>query len=374
MSGQTGQSHPQRHLDQLVADAFLAAVQPAALETLLAALAAVEQERQALERHWALRLERAREAAARAQRQYDACEPENRLVARTLEQRWNEALLAVEQVEREYAAARRTTLAPLTAEEQAAVRDLAGDLPAVWHAPTTTAADRKRLLRLVIQEVTVTVDAATRGARAVILWQGGGTTTHAVARPPQGWHCTTDAAVVARLRDLAQRLPDHRIAEEFNAEGVRTQTGKAWTPLRVASIRRQHAIPTACPVEPDASGTRGDGFLSSKAAGRRLGISFQSVHLWVRQGILAADQRAPGSVLWVRVTDADVARLDGSAPDDGLLTMAELLAEGGRTRDEVWAAVRAGQYRVYRVRAGGNWAWRFEPLCRTPGTPHGAGV
>ena len=68
------------------------------------------------------------------------------------------------------------------------------------------------------------------------------------------------------------------------------------------------------------------------------------------------------------------ARLDGSAPDDGLLTMAELLAEGGRTRDAVWAAARAGQYRVYRVRAGGNWAWRFAPLSSTQDTPHEASV
>ncbi len=165
--------------------------------------------------------------------------------------------------------------------------------------------------------------------------------------------------MVARLRDLAQRLPDHRIAEQLNAEGVRTQTGKAWTPQRVASIRRQHAIPTACPVEPDASGARGDGFVSSKAAARRLGISFQSVHLWVQQGILQADQRVPGSVLWVRVTAADVARLDGSAPDDGLLTMPDLLAGGRQTREGVWAAVRAGRYQVYRVRAGGNWACVF---------------
>jgi hypothetical protein len=370
----TCQSFPQRYLDQAVGEAFLAAMQPAALETLLAALAAVEQERQALARHWALRLERARYEATRAQRQYDACEPENRLVARTLEQRWNEALLAVEHLEQEYAVAQRTMLAPLTTEEQAAVRALATDLPAVWHAPTTTAADRKRLRRLVIQEVTLTVDAAMRSAQAVILWHGGATTRHTVTCPPRGWHCTTAAAVVARLRDLAQRLPDHQIADQLNAEGVRTQTGKAWTPQRVASIRQQHAIPTACPVEPDASGARADGLLSSKAAARRLGISCQSVHLWVQHGVLAADQRVPGSVLWVRVTAADVARLDGSAPDDGLLTMPELLAGGRQTREEVWAAVRAGRSQVYRVRAGGNWAWRFAPLPATPSTRQEAGV
>ncbi len=74
------------------------------------------------------------------------------------------------------------------------------------------------------------------------------------------------------------------------------------------------------------------------------------------------------------MTAADVARLDGSAPDDGLLTMAELLTTGHRTRDDIWAAVRAGHYRVYRVRAGGNWAWRFEPVPDAPTAPQAAGV
>ncbi len=361
----TCQSFPQRYLDQAVSDAFLAAMQPAALETLLAALEAMEGERQALDRHWEQRLERARYEAARAQRQYDSVEPENRLVVRTLEERWNDALLAVERVEQEYAAARLTTLAPLTAQEREAVRALAADLPTVWHGPTTTAADRKRMLRLVIEEVTVTVDSATRGAQVVILWSGGATTTHSVIRPQPGWHCTTDTAIVQRVRELAARYPDHQIAEQLDAEGVRTQTGKAWTHQRVKSLRKSHDIPTACPVEPSSGEARGDGFVSSKVAACRLGVCLQSIHLWAKHGILRVDQRARGSCLWVHLSADDVARLDGSSPEIGLMTMEDLLADGLLTRDEVWALVRAGRYQAHRVRAGGRWEWRFAPTIAT---------
>ncbi len=148
------QSFPRVHLDQAVRDLFFAAVQPARLDTLLVALDRLDEERQADERQWQLRLERARYAVHLAQKQYDAVDPENRLVARELEARWEEALRALQELERTYATAQRTALAPLTAQEQDAVRHLAEDLPALWASPTTTDADRKRLLRLVIQEAT----------------------------------------------------------------------------------------------------------------------------------------------------------------------------------------------------------------------------
>jgi hypothetical protein len=107
------QAFPVAHLDRALGALFLEAVRPAAIETTLAALAVLERERQALDRHWRLRIERARYEAQRAQRQYDAIEPENRLVARALEARWNAALQALEQLEREYAVVRRTELLPL---------------------------------------------------------------------------------------------------------------------------------------------------------------------------------------------------------------------------------------------------------------------
>src|SRR5581483_11127585 len=100
------------------------------------------------------------------------------------------------ELEQEYAAARRGDLAPLTLAEQQAVRQLADDLPAVWHAPSTTPVERKRLVRLAIQEVTVRARTdASRSADVTVLWSGGVTTSHIVVCPPLGWHCVTDAAL-----------------------------------------------------------------------------------------------------------------------------------------------------------------------------------
>lgn len=373
------QSFPIRYLDPVVRDAFFAAVQPCRLETLLGALAAVERQRQALDRQWQLKLERARYAARLAERQYDACDPDNRLVARALEQRWNAALLALQELERAYAAACRTDLAPLSEVERQAVRQLAGDLEAVWDAPTTSTADRKRLLRLAIQEVTVTVQPTRpRSAAVTILWSGGLTTTQTATCRPTGWHCTTDAAVVARLRALAQRVPDHQIAAQLNAEGIPTQTGKPWTYKRVASMRKQHHIPTACPIDPGAGIRRGDGLLPVSLAAARLGVSSSLIHVWIQQGALASEQRTAQSYRWVRVTDADVARLDGRHDWSRFPTARQVMRERGWSREQVWQAVRAGAYRAYRHPAGQQWHWRLQALtptaaASTPGVSQPAG-
>jgi DNA invertase Pin-like site-specific DNA recombinase len=353
------QSFPMRYLDAAVGELFLQAMQPAQLETTLAALEQLEHERQTLNQQWELRLERARYHVALAQRQYDAVDPENRLVAGELEKRWNDALASLKQLGQEYATVQHTELAPLSETERQAVRQLATDLPALWQAPTTTAADRKRLLRLVIQEVTLTAQPENRSATFVILWSGGVTTTHQVTCPPLGWHCRTDTAVVERIRELALTDPDHRIAERLNAEGVRTRTGQVWTPPRVLSVRKQYRLRTACPVEPTSLAPRGDGMISSKAAAELFKVSVSLVNLWAKQGVLVYDRRRPGSYLWVRVSAQDLARLDGSGDTANLPTFQEVQQERGLTRSEVWDLVRAGQVVAYRSRYGQTWEWRL---------------
>ncbi len=355
------QYFPIGYLDPAIRDAFFAAVQPCRLQTLLGALDALEQQRQALDRQWQLKLERARYAVRLAERQYDACDPENRLVARALEKRWNDALAGQQEVEQEYARARRTDLAPLSEAEQHAVQQLAGDLETVWEAPTTSMPDRKRLLRLAIQEVTVTVQPTRpRSAAVTVLWSGGLTTTQTVACRPTGWHCTTAAAVVARLRELAQQLPDHQIAERLNADGLRTQTGKPWTFARVASIRKQHQIPTACPINPRRRAPRGDGLLPVSLAAERFGVSRSLIHVWIEQGALVSEQRTMQSDCWVRVTAEDVARLDGGHDWSQFPSVRHVMQQRGWCRDQAWQAVRAGQYVAYRHRAGQHWEWRLQ--------------
>ena len=141
-------------LDRLVEEQLLAAVEPAALEASLAAVAEVERERAALTKHWQLRLERARYESERAARQFHACEPENRLVARDLERRWEEALRAATSAwTRSSSAGNAVLRRRLSEADREAVLALAGDLPAVWRAETTTAADRQRIARLLLERI-----------------------------------------------------------------------------------------------------------------------------------------------------------------------------------------------------------------------------
>jgi DNA invertase Pin-like site-specific DNA recombinase len=354
------QSCPVDLLDATVAAAFLEAVEPVSLETTLAALDTLERERRAVDRHWQLRLERARYEVALAQRQYDAIDPDNRLVARELERRWNTALEQLEQLEAEYALLRRTELMPLSAEDADEVRRLAADLPGLWGAETTTALDRKRLLRLVVSAVTVTVDRAERRAEVVILWVGGVTSRHQARMPPVGWNARTDDTIVDRVRDLARAAPDHEVARRLNELGLRTRTGKEWTYGRVFSVRKQYAIPTACPIRTGRPAPRADGRVSAKTAAERLGISRSLVQVWTRHGVLECDQRCACSKLWVRLTETDITRLDGSADVAGLPTLTEVMDTAGLTRDEVWGRVRQGDYVAYRTPRGREqWEWRL---------------
>lgn len=354
-----------RYLDPAVGTVFLEAVQPARLEATLAALDLLEAERQALDRAWQQRLERARYETGLAQRRYEAVDPAHRLVAAELEKGWDDALVILRELEHQYEQVQHDELAPLSQSECDAIRQLAEDLPALWSAPTTTDKDRKRLLRLVICQVSLMVNSRTRSAEFVIQWCTGATTQHSVTCPPIGWHCTTDATVVERIRDLARSHPDHRIAEQLNAEGIRTQTGKSWTYERVVSMRKQHRIPTACPIKSTASGARDDGLIETETAAEQLSVSTSLVRLWARQGVLASDQRILGSKLWVRLTDDDRRRLTGLTNTQQLPTIRELMIERQVSYDQIWEMVRAGSYVAHRARHGKNWEWRLQATSAT---------
>jgi hypothetical protein len=355
------QSCPVGALDALVTSVFLEAVAPAGLEATLATLETLERDREAIDRQWLLRLERARYEVALAQRQYDAVDPDNRLVVRELERRWNAALSALETLESDYALMQRTDLLPLDAAERDEVRRIAADLPELWRAETTTAVDRKRLLRLAIAAVTVMADRAAHRIDAVILWTGGATSTHTASLPPVGLHAVTDAAVISRIRELSKDRPDHAVAQALNAAGLRTQTGKEWTYARVQSMRKLYAIPTGCPIRTGSMEPRADGRCSGRAAARRLGVSASLVHLWVQHGIISCDQRCSRSKLWVRLTDTDIARLDGSADVSGLPTLTEVAEATGMEREAIWKRIRQGDYIAFRTSRGrGQWEWRLQ--------------
>jgi len=253
---------------------------------------------------------------------------------------------------------------------------LAADLPAVWDAPTTRMADRKQLLRLVIQEVRVTVTPPTspQTAEVTILWSGGATTTHTVRCPPTGWHCVTDPTVVATIRGLARELPDYQIAERLNTQGVRTRTGKVWTHARVQSVRKHHQIPTACPVDPTDTPVRGDGLMSSAATADVLGVSQSLINYWIQQGIIRSEQRMAQSYQWLRLSPEEVARLDGKHDWSIYPTVRQVMRERGCSREALWELVRAGTYVPYRHPRGETWEWRLRLGTTSPTADEIAGV
>jgi DNA invertase Pin-like site-specific DNA recombinase len=210
-------------LDGLMTRLVLQAVEPAALEASLALAADLKAEHATLDRHWQQRLERAGYQVDRAHRQYGAVEPENRLVARTLERSWEEALAEQARLEAEYERFRRERLQAPSPDELAEIRNLAQDLPALWNAETTTREQRQIIVRLLLERVLVEVIDGTEKVRVECHWHGGNRTSHRLTRPVARLKALSSyTALVARAAGLLQEgHGSAEIAEILNREGWR---------------------------------------------------------------------------------------------------------------------------------------------------------
>jgi len=297
-------------VDAALARLFLEAIQPAQLEVSLATLEQIEDQARQVERQWELRLERARYEADLARRRFLAVDPENRLVARNLEKDWNEKLAAVEQLQRDQTALPAWAAVRLSPEERQRILNLAEDLPALWHAPTTTPAERKQLLRLLVKDVTLTKEAAT--VRVAVRWQTEACTTVAVPRPPRSCEARrTPASVVDRVRVLAGDHTDRQLAERLNAEGWQPGRGGLFTANKVQWIRYVHRIRSGCPEAPAVCerGERGDGRCSAQTAAKALNVTVSTIAEWCQSGRLDGIQATPHGPWWVRLTPEVIERL-----------------------------------------------------------------
>jgi DNA invertase Pin-like site-specific DNA recombinase len=229
-------------LDTFVGEQVLAALEPAALELSLAAAEQVEQERATLLAHWQQRRERAAYEVERAARQYQAVEPENRLVVRSLERAREAKLEAQQQLEEEYHRFLQQQPRGLSDAERTAIRRLAADIPALWQVATTTAVDRKELVRQVVERVVVAVQGASEQVQVQVHWVGGGQTDGVLTRPIARFADRSDyAALCARVRTLTEaRWPVPAIARQLEADGCAPwRPGRTWTVANVVTRRRQ---------------------------------------------------------------------------------------------------------------------------------------
>jgi DNA invertase Pin-like site-specific DNA recombinase len=359
------------HVDRAITELFLQVIEPAQVEAALALAEELERDRAAVERQWELRLERARYEAERAFWQYDLCEPENRLAARELEGRWNEQLRAVAELEAEYRREQARGLAPLTEDEKTTLRQLVGDVRALWEAAEMRMEERKRLVRCLIREVVLLKDEQPRGQGGIttirIGWCSGAWTELRARRPSGADLASTPQPVLERIRELAQRHSDDAVAAILNAEGLRTKMGLSWTYLRVGQIRLRHGIPTACPIVPKGAGPRGDGLVPVGTVMEQVGISRSVVGSWCRCGFLHAEQKAGLDPRWIRLTEEDRARLDGTraAQGYGRWRLREAQRLLGLNEEELYQRLRDGELSAYRAHIGDHWEWRVDPADRT---------
>jgi hypothetical protein len=226
-------------IDDLVGQQVLQALEPAALELSLRAQRQIHQERERLHRQWQLRLERAAQTAQRAERQYHGVEPENRLVARALEQRWEEALRAERACQEDYDRFLHDQPRQLTDHERSQIGALAHDIPKLWHAPETTAAERKEVVRLLVERVVVQVQADHERVRVEITWRGDLTTEHEIIRSVARYESLGGyRQLLTRIRQLRREgMTITRIAERLNDEGYRTpRSRKGYTSTSVRKL------------------------------------------------------------------------------------------------------------------------------------------
>jgi DNA invertase Pin-like site-specific DNA recombinase len=239
------QSMTSRPVDAAIAKAFLESVSPMSLEVGLRVLEQLEHDLAAQRRQRELQLEQARYEARLAQRQYDAVDPDNRLVASELERRWNEKLERVAHLEQAYGQAEQESEWNLSPEERQAIQELSQNLPQLWGAPSTTNQERKRLLRMAIESVQLDGVSKPGEIDVQIRWRSGVLTNFAVPRtaPGEGSLKTPQDAVV-KIHEMAGRYTYNEIADHLNEAGYRTAFGRLFTHQHVGYICRRDGVAT----------------------------------------------------------------------------------------------------------------------------------
>jgi DNA invertase Pin-like site-specific DNA recombinase len=311
--GATCQCLTAEGVDRAVERQVLAALQPAAMEISLAVAANVEAERGREDTLWRQRVERAKFEADRARRQYDVVEPENRLVARTLERAWEETLHALREIEEAFERHQRQAPVALTEAERNRIRKVAEDLPGLWNAETTTPADRKAIVRELIDQVVVLVVGESERVQITTHWAGGYQTEMETRRPVRS------LAQLTYLPSLLDRVQSLREAGATEREIAQTLNQEGWRPAKRAErftedmignlldfrrLRRRENNPSPRWVDLGTDEWTVDGL--SKA----VGMPAHTLYWWIYQNQVAARLTEGPKRRWIlRADEAEIKRL-----------------------------------------------------------------
>jgi DNA invertase Pin-like site-specific DNA recombinase len=310
-AGPTCQTMAGRVLDDLVSRQVLQAMEPTALDVSLQAIAGLQQERERLERDWQRRRKQAHDEVERAARRYHAVDPENRLVAVELERRWEQALRGECTLQEQYDRFVRERPRELSDGDRDLIRSLASDLPRLWGAETTTAADRQSIIRLLVQQVVVQAQGSSEHVDVTIHWSGGFASVHRVRRPVARHDQLSDHAQlmerVVALRQQGQTAP--QIAETLNREGFIPPKRRAtYNRQMVRQLLARSGLSSWSRSRADGGVLGADEWWLNQLA-LELGMPQITLHSWLRRGWVSG-QKLPGGSMGRWIVWADGPELD----------------------------------------------------------------
>jgi DNA invertase Pin-like site-specific DNA recombinase len=347
-----------KRVDALVEELFLTVVNAETLGLSLRYDEKLSQESQLVDQGWREKLQRMEYQADLARRRYEMVDPENRLVAHTLETEWNQRLEALEEAKKAYEAQRPTAYELRSTLEQ--MREVVNGLQEHWYTEDITMQDRKELLRCLVESVFL--ESRGKIIRVEVNWQGG-----AISELDVPKYLFSSPHIYHRVRDLARTHTDAEIAEELNQEGTKTVKNKPWTPRRVMDFRLSNAIPSGFTTNTELR-IPDSGYITSAEAAEQLGVNQTTIQKWYRAGILTGKQDNRQAQLWIRWTEDVVYRLNGGAtPDARMASVRSLCRSQGKRPDEVLSWAQESGHSIYRLRRGA--AMRFYILPQESSVP-----
>lgn len=335
-------------IDTVVAEAFLEAITPAATEAALLAEKNIEGDHDATLEQWRLQVERLHYEADRADRRFRAVEPENRLVARTLETQWEACLAKLQDATNEFERRKRHHPRQLTPEQSDHIRTLGNDIRQVWQAPTTTPRDKKELLQTLLQEVNVNVDRTKNTAHLIMRWKTEAVFELEVDLPNRPPTIRTKQDTIDLVRRLAVHYTDAIIAGILNRQGRRTACDHEFTANRVGNLRRHWKIPR---FDRASSPSDNDEPVTIQKAAETLGIAPSTIHRWLADGFIAGEQVTPGAPWRIKMTE-ELRSQFVKEPLDGYVTMKEAKIILGVSRQTVLQRIKDGKLSAVHVQRG----------------------
>jgi len=349
-------------IDKAVVNSVLEAIQPAGIEAALEAEKRIIDTYKATLKQWQLQVERIEYQVQLAQKRYESVDPQNRLVARTLEKQWEDRLCELNVAKTELTKREGTYPQKITSQQREQIQTLANDLSKVWHLTTTTDRDRKELLRTILEEVIINHRDDKTVAHLCLRWRGGSVTNIQVNMPPRNTpKIRTEEDTIDLVRRLAWHYNDAMIAGILNRQGRKTAQGFTFTQNRVGNIRRHWNIPKYIPPKGQPKGE----LVTIKKAADILEVAPSTIHRWLKDGIIAGEQITPGAPWQIRISDEVKAKFVEQAPK-GYVTMQEATQKLGVSRQTVLHRVKRGELDMIHVRKGNHKGLKIKVIDDNP--------